>query len=212
MGPHAALGEGSDRARRYREEYAPFGAVRDARDPQDWVELATLVGSGGVVALAGTDLTACHDFVVRATLDGLQMVATEAFFARPAAEAAVLGEADVEDMQDLVRRTEPGPFRSDTWRMGRYLGIRVDGRLVAMAGERLHLDGWTEISAVCTDPDFRGRGLAARLVAAVGDGIRQRGEGVLLHLLADNVGALRLYERLGFVVRRPMRFLILEAV
>jgi ribosomal protein S18 acetylase RimI-like enzyme len=211
VGPHASLGEGSDRARRYREEFAPFGALRDAADPQDWEELAALVGPGGVVAVAGSESTSVACFRLQATLDGLQMVATDAFVARPDVEAMVLGAADVDDMRDLVRQTEPGPFRSNTWEMGRYLGIRVEGRLVAMAGERLHLARWTEISAVCTDPDYRGRGLAARLVRAVGEGIRLRGERVLLHVSADNVGAVRLYERLGFVVRRPMRFLILQA-
>jgi predicted GNAT family acetyltransferase len=164
-----------------------------------------------VVAAAGSEPTSSAGFTGQAVLDGLQMVATSAFVTRPDVTATELGAADVDDMRDLVSRTEPGPFRSHTWEMGRYLGIRVDGRLVAMAGERLHLEGWTEISAVCTDPDHRGRGLAARLVRAVGDGIRQRGEGVLLHVLADNRGAVRLYERLGFVVRRPMRFLILQA-
>ena len=139
------------------------------------------------------------------------MVATDEFSTRPDPEAVELGEPDVEQMMDLVRRTEPGPFRSQTWRMGTYLGVRDGDRLVAMAGERLHLDGWTEISAVCTDPDFRARGMAARLVRALGVGIQARGEQAMLHVLAPNVGAVRLYERLGFVVRRPLTFLLVHA-
>lgn len=90
--------------------------------------------------------------------------------------------------------------------MGVYLGIRRDGRLVAMAGERLHPPGWTEISAVCTDPAFRRRGLATRLVRAVAAGIRARGETPFLHAAADNTEAIRLYESLGFRLRREVMF------
>ena len=89
--------------------------------------------------------------------------------------------ADVPEILDLVARTQPGPFRPRTIELGTYLGFRHDGALVAMAGERLHPAGWTEISAVCTDPAYRGRGLATRLVSAVGAGIAERGDRVLLH-------------------------------
>ena len=107
---------------------------------------------------------------------------------------------------DLVARTEPGPFRPRTYELGTYLGLHRDGRLVAMAGERLHPAGWTEISAVCTEPEYRGRGFAARLVGAVAAGIRARGETPFLHAAADNTGALRLYENLGFRTRMKVSF------
>ncbi len=86
--------------------------------------------------------------------------------------------------------------------MGTYLGIRHEGRLIAMAGERLRLPGWTEISAVCTDPEHRGRGLATRLVRAVAAGIRDRGDTPFLHAAAENTRAIRLYESIGFTLRR----------
>jgi len=102
-------------------------------------------------------------------------------------------------MLDLVARAQPGPFRKRTIDLGRYLGIRTeDGRLVAMAGERLRMPGWTEVSAVCTDPEFRGKGLGARLTLAVAAGILARGELPFLHTVHDNDNAIRLYERLGF--------------
>jgi ribosomal protein S18 acetylase RimI-like enzyme len=148
---------------------------------------------------------------IEVTFHALQMVADGAFADRPDAGAVVLGEADVAEMTDLVARTEPGPFREQTWRMGTYLGLRIDGRLAAMAGERMHLPGWTEISAVCTDPAFRGLGLAGRLVRAVRAGVEARGEQAMLHVLEANVGATRLYEHLGFVVRRPITFLLVQA-
>lgn len=121
----------------------------------------------------------------------------------------MLGDADVPEMLELVRRTEPGPFASRTRTMGRYLGIRREGVLVAMAGERLHPPGHTEISAVCTDPAFRGQGLAGRLIRAVAHGIREREETPFLHAAATNTGAIGLYEALGFVIRiRPEFFFL----
>ncbi|MFY9931472.1 MAG: GNAT family N-acetyltransferase, partial [Streptosporangiaceae bacterium] len=117
-----------------------------------------------------------------------------------------LGLADVPEMLALTGRTKPGPFLSRTVEMGTYLGIRRGGVLVAMAGERLHPPGWTEISAVCTDPAWRGHGLASRLVLAVAAGIRARGEIPFLHALASNVTAIRLYEELGFRLRRRVVF------
>ena len=109
-------------------------------------------------------------------------------------------------MLDLVARTQPGPFRARTVELGGYLGIRRDGRLVAMAGHRMRLDGFTEISAVCTDPDVRGQGLAGIPRRAPGHGDPARGERAILHVTDTNVAAIRLYERLGFSVRRSFRF------
>jgi len=121
-------------------------------------------------------------------------------------EARLLGPADVPEMLDLTRRTKPGPFLARTVEMGTYLGIRRDGALVAMAGERLHPPGWTEISAVCTDAAWRGQGLASRLVLAVAAGIRARSETPFLHAAASNVNAIRLYEELGFRLRKTTVF------
>src|SRR5439155_9102143 len=98
--------------------------------------------------------------------------------------------------------TEPGPFLARTVELGDYLGIRHDRKLVAMAGERFRVDGWTEISAVCTHPQYRGRGLASQLIGALAAGIERRSERVFLHVLSNNTGAIRLYEELGFRVRQ----------
>jgi len=118
------------------------------------------------------------------------------------AEAIPLGAADVPEMLELVAQTEPGPFLTRTIELGDYLGIRRDGTLIAMAGERFQLDGWTEISAVCTKPDHRGRGLASRLVGALIARIQLRSQRAFLHVLNTNTGAIRLYEELGFRVRQ----------
>jgi ribosomal protein S18 acetylase RimI-like enzyme len=143
-------------------------------------------------------------------IEGVQLV-DDGLDAAPDPEAVRLGRADVPEILDLIARTQPGPFLPRTIEMGTYLGIRRDGALVAMAGERLHPPGWTEISAVCTDPAARGQGLATRLIGAVAHGIRQRGETPFLHTSAANTSAIRLYESLGFRLRRTTAFLAARA-
>ena len=126
------------------------------------------------------------------------------------AEAIPLGAADVPEMLELVAQTEPGPFLKRTIELGDYLGVRRDGALVAMAGERFQLDGWTEISAVCTKPDHRGQGLATWLMGALIAGIQRRSERAFLHVLSTNTGAIRLYEDLGFTLRRHVSIRVLQ--
>jgi predicted GNAT family acetyltransferase len=112
-----------------------------------------------------------------------------------------LGEADAKEMFALATLTRPGPFRARTHTMGRFLGIRDGARLVAMGGERLSLDGFTEISALCTHPDHRGRGYGEALLCAVGKRIISEGITPFLHSYADNAAAIALYRRVGFEVR-----------
>jgi ribosomal protein S18 acetylase RimI-like enzyme len=202
-GPHAALAEAHGRALRYRSDISPF-AARPV-DETGWTDLAELVGPGRSVIVSGPALTPPADWVVEGLGDGVQLDGS-ALAVRPDAEAVVLGAADVPEMLDLVERTQPGPFRPGTHLMGTYLGIRRHGALVAMAGERLRPPGFSEISAVCTDAAFRGQGLASRLVRAVGAVIRERGDVPFLHAAATNTGAIRLYEELGFVLRRHTQF------
>ncbi len=121
-------------------------------------------------------------------------------------DVAELGAADVPQMLDLVARTQPGPFWPRTRELGTYLGIRDGGRLVAMAGERLRPPGWTEISAVCTAPEARGRGHAARLISALVARVLARNERPFLHVAETNTGAIALYERLGFASRKHVTF------
>lgn len=123
-----------------------------------------------------------------------------------------LGEADVPEMLALTKLTKPGPFATRTREMGDYFGIRVNGQLVAMAGERLRVPGYTEVSAVCTHPDHLGHGYATELVSLVMQRILDRGERPFLHVRGDNERAIALYERLGFRKRPPLHYAILEKV
>jgi predicted GNAT family acetyltransferase len=121
-----------------------------------------------------------------------------------------LGDADAAEMQALAELTQPGPFYARTHEMGEFVGIRENGRLIAMTGERMRVPGFTEISAVCTHPDARGRGLAAKLMRVVGARILARGEQLFLHVYPHNKAAIAVYERLGFRHRADMRLTVLR--
>jgi ribosomal protein S18 acetylase RimI-like enzyme len=219
VGPQAGFAEVSTggRAVRFAPDVAPFAALADRSDPSAWDDLAGLVGPRGravvfvVPAGAGRpDPWPPRGWSVEFDFPGVQMAA-ESVDPSPDAEAVPLGAADVPEMLDLVARTRPGPFLDRTVELGGYLGIRRHGRLVAMAGQRLRPTGHTEISAVCTDADHRGRGLGARLVRAVAAGAVQRDERPFLHASATNVHAIRLYQALGLRVRCEVSFVALTA-
>lgn len=205
-GPHAHFAQGTGRALRYPLDVSPIMAVPPVQDEQVWADLRTLVGPGEVVLLAGDISTPPAGWEVVSQGDGVQLAATDVLESRPSEEAVTLGAADVAEMLELVARTQPGPFKPRTYQLGTYLGIRRAGALVAMAGERLHPPGWTEISAVCTDPAHRGQGLATTLVRAVAHNVRARGETPFMHAAASNVDAIRLYLSLGFELRRRVLF------
>jgi ribosomal protein S18 acetylase RimI-like enzyme len=127
-------------------------------------------------------------------------------------DAVDLSEADVPEMLDLVALAQPGPFQPRTIETGNYLGLRRDGKLVAMAGERLHLTSFCEISAVCTHPNYRGRGYASALTTMVAEGILSRGEVPFLHIAATNDVARKLYSKLGFRLRKELQLYMLQRV
>ena len=159
------------------------------------------------------------EFVVGAPL--LQMIADDAI-ATPAPpepkpeltlpELVELGKRDSAEMIELTALTKPGPFGTRTHELGTYRGIRSEGKLVAMTGERLKVPGHTEVSAVCTHPEHTGQGYAGILMAEVMKGIRDRGETPFLHVREDNVRAVEVYKRLGFRKRKLGHFAVLRRV
>lgn len=207
-GPHARFGEARGRVRRYLPDVTPFMAFPPDPTAADWRDAAHLVGPGGYAAIVQTGQEIPDGWEVRLTFDVTQMVG-ERTRGADWPEALALGPDDVPEMLELVAQTEPGPFLHRTIELGEYLGFRHEGALVAMAGERMRLDGWTEISAVCTRPDFRGRGLASALMGALMAEMERRSERPFLHVMTTNTGAIRLYETLGFRVRQTGTIVVL---
>jgi ribosomal protein S18 acetylase RimI-like enzyme len=208
-GHHAHLARQVGRAVAYPPEVATFAAVPGNPTPGDWADLARLLGPGELADLFSSPAAPPGTWAPVFSMVGVQMTAGPAVTGDvlPHVGAVVeLGEADVPDMLALAEVTRPGPFWRRTLQLGSYLGIRDDGVLVAMAGERLRPPGWTEISAVCTAPQARGRGCASALVQTALRRIVERGEHPFLHVAADNTSAIDLYERLGFRIRRCVRF------
>jgi hypothetical protein len=192
-------------ARRYDPAYGVFAAVAD-KSPESLAGLGALVAEYGDVALLEPDPPTSAPGVALHSQDlGVQMTAQRL---TPAPEAGFemvpLSDADGPEMLALATLTAPGPFFVRTHQLGDFFGVKEDGRLVAMAGERMKPDGFTEVSGVCTHPDRRGRGYAGALMRLVAQRILDRGETPFLHAYASNTGAIALYETLGFTLRREV--------
>ena len=208
---HSRFAQGAGLARRFDPEVAGFVAVKQPTQCA-WADLRRLVGPEALVMLSGGgDIDPPADWRRVGGGFGHQMI-LDRLESAPAIDAWIqpLTATDVPAMLALVELTQPGPFRPRTIELGHYFGIFEDGALVAMAGERLQTPEFTEVSAVCTHPSARGRGLAAALSHRVATGILARGQTPILHVARTNVGARRVYERLGFVVRRELEFVAVE--
>jgi ribosomal protein S18 acetylase RimI-like enzyme len=197
---HLALIAGD--ARRYPVDVAPFAALAKPTERALW-ELHSLLAPGEFVWLMGTAYPYLPELTNEGTLECAQMVLNAVLEEKPAPlRFERLTSVDSGAMVVLTDIAFPGFFRSRTYEMGTYYGAWLDGQLIAMAGERLALDGYTEISGVCTHPGHRGKGLAARLVARVARDHREQGVVSFLHVGAANTHAIDLYRRLGFVEAR----------
>jgi ribosomal protein S18 acetylase RimI-like enzyme len=206
---HLAVG-GDGPAVRYRPDVASFATLGPDPGAAAWETLTSLPGDRA--ALLGEDpIFVPPGWARLRELPVLLMAASTAATSDDDAEIVELGAEDVPEMLDLVARTAPGPFFARTIECGGYLGIRRDGVLAAMAGRRMHPPGWIEVSAVCTDPAYRGLGLARRVTAAVVRRIRDDDAQAFLHVLPSNP-ARKLYESIGFVVRRESIITAVERV
>lgn len=196
-------------AARYANDVSPFAGLKTAT-PQAFTDLTQLVPIGaGVDLFTATPPDVPGNWAVTRSGWIDQMVCDQP---SPARQTTFLDlqEKDVPDMLALTAATKPGPFSEATIRMGRYRGVRsIDGRLMAMAGERLRLKGFTEISAVCTAPEFRGQGLGRALVATMSSMLLSEGTTPFLHVNPQN-SAKQLYERIGFRVRSQIRLTVIS--
>jgi predicted GNAT family acetyltransferase len=206
---HLALGD-PRLALRYPADIEPFGAT-PANTPEQLSALGEMTPRDGGVALVETHaivpppgLIAMIEQPVR------QMIAARIPAPQDVADIITLGDDDAAEMLALAELTQPGPFHARTHQLGEFVGIRENGKLIAMAGERMRVPGFTEISAVCTHPDARGRGLAAKLMRIVAAKIVARDEQLFLHVYPHNSGAISVYEKLGFRHRADVRLTVLH--
>ena len=193
---------GGPLARRYDPAMSPFAASRD-NSPEALAALGDLIapGSDRVYLLQADEIALPASLEAEVTALGVLMTQEREVDAPTVnAEIIRLGDDDVAEMVALAELTKPGPFTERTAELGGFWGIRRDGCLVAMAGTRLNLEGFTEVSGICTHPDFRGLGLARELSLHVAAGIRDKGDAPFLHAYADNHSAIALYRKLGFEI------------
>jgi ribosomal protein S18 acetylase RimI-like enzyme len=209
-GPHRELAEHLGRAARFERDVAPFSGIADPDDERAWADLGGIVGAGKPAILFVPDVDIPSGWSRDHAIRCFQMVADRVDGHATSDELIELGPDDVGDMMELVNATRPGPFGPRTIELGRYVGVRREGRLVAMTGERMRCPGFTEVSAVCTAEDVRGQGLARELVLAVIEGIRARGDEAFLHVETKNTPAVGLYESMGFTTRSEAEALIVR--
>ena len=205
-----ALAEGDGLVRRYPVAITPFADMMDM-SAKGFAALGALMSDREIAVLftpEAVDAPAMFRILLAKT--GEQMIGTPSESSSPDAEIETLGPADVPAMMALTELTRPGPFNARTHELGTFLGIRVDGELVAMAGERLRPGNYTEMTAICVHPCHRGRGYAQALMAAISRQIVARGEIPFLHVLSDNDSAIALYRRQGMEIRRRLHVTVLQ--
>lgn len=200
----AHLGEARGLARRYRPDILPFAATQ-TDDPQAMADLLDLMQPGETsIVLSAEPLVPARGFEVLTAAPVVQMIAVNVPQAAPDKAIVPLAASDAEEMLALATLTKPGPFSLKSLQLGRFWAVREDGRIVAMAGERMKQPGFTELSGVCTHPDHRGKGYARRLSLHVAGQIKASGDGSYLHAYASNASAIGLYETIGFTLRSAL--------
>ena len=212
---HRALAIVEGQARRYPPAIGPLSGTPD-QSVASYDALRPLAGAGGVIGLFFHQPPAPPQgwTLVRggSLIQMMWNPSTGSAFDKPPSDINLrrLTTADVPEMIALAELTEPGPFRKRTSELGNFYGVFDSDRLLAMAGQRMSVPGFVEVSAVCTHPDSRGRGYARTLMSTVMQDILQRGSTPFLHVLADNLSAIRVYEGLGFKLRRKFHLAVLK--
>lgn len=204
-GPHARFALGGDMAKRFVPEIGPISSIRDQSAESLDALAALLTDDDDLLAVIEVGGIPIPDGLIAEKIAPIFQMTAEAITPGPEASGYIaLGDDDAPEMLELAKLTEPGPFSTGTHRLGQFIGIRIEGRLAAMAGERMKLPGYTEVSAVCTHPDFQGRGYAAMLSRVVANRILGRGDKPFLHAYESNEGAIALYKKLGFSIRQRL--------
>jgi predicted GNAT family acetyltransferase len=205
-----ALAEGGALALRFPTDITPFADMVDMSPPSFAALSAIMSGSEIAVLFTAEAVTAPAEFKILLAETGEQMTGMLAESAIDDVEIVTLGADDVPAMLALTELTKPGPFSARTHELGTFLGIRIDGELVAMAGERMKPAEYTEMTAVCVHPSHRGRGYGQMLLGAIARQITSRGEFPFLHVFSSNHSAIALYRRQGMEIRRRLHVTVLQ--
>ncbi len=207
---HADLAEGDERAMRYPPSIVPFAAAADdTRESLEALENLPAVDEAMAIVEAGPVIIA-QGLTVVAEGKLVQMIAERPYERISDSRLQPLTSDDAEEMLALATLTKPGPFTLRAQSLGTFWGVRIDGRLVAMAGQRLRHPGFGELSGLCTHPDFQGRGLGTLLFRYVAGEISARGDTVFLHAYYTNTPAITLYKALGFKLRSEMNLRVVK--
>lgn len=199
---HLAIGGGA--ALRYPPDISPLAAVL-TDDTASLLQLSSLFAPGETIVMVRKAPVAMPPGFAPVTMARLvQMVAIRSFDLSADPRVERLTSVDEDQIYDLATLARPGPFARHTMRLGEFWGIKQDGRLVAMAGERLRQENWVELSGVCVEPGQRGQGYARLLSSHVTARIADRGEKSYLHCLESNEPAISLYRSLGYEIRATM--------
>ncbi|WP_127129575.1 GNAT family N-acetyltransferase [Pseudoflavitalea rhizosphaerae] len=205
-GPQQSFATGNGKVKKYKTNNLPFAAY-DHQHTDQLPLLDQQLQSGEIFFLIGSIPTLPSNWSILAELPCLQMINHTPIATLPGApEILPLGEGQKQDMIDLVQRVQPGYFAPDTYQLGSYFGIWQDGKLVAMAGVRMRVNGMNEISAICTDPGYTGRKYAQHLIIKICNANHSKGIIPFLHVLDTNERAVKLYEFMGFETRRTISF------
>jgi ribosomal protein S18 acetylase RimI-like enzyme len=202
---HAGLALTADGAARYPAAIVPFAGVAEPT-PRAANQLASLIDDAESVFVVGLAPEPPPGWQLEPKKAVLQMVCNQRPPEVPGPPVTTMTPAEAPDMIALTELVFPGFFRPRTLDMGAYYGIYDGPRLAAMAGERMRLDGFQELSAVCTHPSYTGRGYAQRLLALLSNSAFDRGFTPFLHVYADNARAIGVYRKMGFVDRTILPF------
>ena len=201
---HRGLGVVGKKAAKYRTQVSMIAGVAE-NTAEAYSELAEIVETGVPVAIIGEGPPEDHpEWVVRMAMEGFQMTCDAPIMYEERGFVSLTPD-DVPQMMELVEMTRPGPFSPGTIEMGKYIGVKVDGRFVAMGGERMKPEGYTEVSGICTHPEYRGKGYAKAITGALTNMVLERGETPFLNVFANNTPAIKLYEKLGYKTRRTIK-------